>query len=66
VGEVSNVIQIEQAYTIIRLQQHMPAGKAKFGEVKPQLEKELQQNKSNKIRAALDQKLRQNATIEEL
>jgi peptidyl-prolyl cis-trans isomerase SurA len=66
VGEVSSVIQIEQAYTIIRLQQHTPAGKAKFDEVKPQLEKELQQNKSNKIRAALDNKLRQNATIEEL
>ena len=66
VGEVSNVIQIEQAYTIVRLQQHTPAGKAKFDEVKPQLEKELQQNKSNKIRAALDSKLRQNATIEEL
>jgi peptidyl-prolyl cis-trans isomerase SurA len=66
IGEVSGVIQIEQAYTIIRLQQHTPAGKAKFETVKAELEKELQQKKSNKIRAALDQKLRQNATIEEL
>ena len=65
-GDVSDVIQIEQAYTIVRLQEHTPAGKAKFEDVKPQLDKELQQNKTNQIRAALDTKLRQNAKIEEL
>ena len=64
-GDVSDVIQIEQAYTIVRLQEHVPAGKAKFEDVKPQLEKELQQKKSNQLRAALDRKLRQNAKIEE-
>ncbi len=41
-GDVSDVIQIEQAYTIVRLQAHTPAGKTKFEEVKAQLEKELQ------------------------
>jgi hypothetical protein len=41
-GDVSDVIQIEQAYTIVRLGEHTPAGKAKFEEVKAQLEKELQ------------------------
>ncbi len=65
-GDVSNVIQIEQAYTIVRLQQHTPAGKTKFEDVKVQLGKELQQKKRNDLRAALDKKLRQNAKIEEL
>jgi len=66
IGDVSGVIQIEQAYTIVRLGQHTPAGKAKFEDVKAQLQKEVQQNKTNQIRAALDQKLRQNAKIEVL
>jgi parvulin-like peptidyl-prolyl isomerase len=65
-GDVSDVMQIEQAYTIVRLQQHTPAGNAKFEDVKAQLEKELQQNKNNKLRAAIDKKLRQNAKIEEM
>ena len=60
------MIQIEQAYTIVRLQVHTPAGKAKFEDVKAQLEKELQQSKRNQLRAALDKKLRQNAKIEEM
>ena len=65
-GEVSDVIQVEQAYTIVRLQEHTLAGKAKFDDVKAQLEKELQQSKTNRIRAELGKKLRQNAKIEEL
>ena len=65
-GDVSDLIQIEQAYTIVRLQEHTPAGEAKFEDVKAQLEKELQQNKKNQLRAALDKKLRQNAKIEEM
>ena len=66
VGAVSDVIQIEQAYTIVRLGDHTPTGKAKFEEVKAQLEKELQKSKENGLRAALDKKLRQNAKIDEL
>jgi parvulin-like peptidyl-prolyl isomerase len=66
VGDVSNVIQIEQAYTIVRLGDHTPAGKAKFEDVKAQLQKELQQSKKNELRAELDKKLRQNAKVEEL
>jgi peptidyl-prolyl cis-trans isomerase SurA len=65
-GDVSDVIQIEQAYTIVRLQRHTPAGKAKFEDVKGQLGKELQLKKRNDLRAALDKKLRQTAKIEEL
>ena len=65
-GDVSDLIPIEQAFTIVRLQQHTQAGKAKFDEVKDQLEKDLQKNKSNQLRADLDKKLRQNAKIEEM
>jgi peptidyl-prolyl cis-trans isomerase D len=65
-GDVSDVIQIEQAFTIVRLGEHTPAGKAKFEDLKPQLEKELQLSKSNQLRADLDRKLRKNAKIEEL
>ena len=65
VGEVSDVVQIDEAYTIMRLQEHKPAGKAKFEDVKADLEKELQESKKNQLRAALDKSLRQNATIEE-
>src|ERR1019366_7184110 len=41
-GQVSDVIQVEQAYTIVRLVKHVPAGKATFDEVKASLQKELQ------------------------
>lgn len=63
-GDVSNLIQLDQAYTIVRLEAHAPAGKQKFEEVRPQLEKELKQSKRNQLRSALDQKLRQSAKIE--
>jgi peptidyl-prolyl cis-trans isomerase SurA len=65
-GEVSDIIQVEQAYTILRLQEHKPAGKQKFVEVKAQLEKEIQDQKRNQIRSALDKKLRATAKIEEM
>ncbi len=65
-GDVSDVIQIEQAYTIVRLQQHTPTGEARFEDVKAELEKDLQKEKTNQLRAALDKKLRQNAKIEEM
>lgn len=65
-GDISDVIQVEQAYTIVRLQQHNPAGKAKFEDVKARLEKEMRENKENQFRGALDKKLRENAKIEEM
>ena len=65
VGDVSDAIQIEQAYTILRLGAHTPAGVAKFEDVQAQLEKQLQQSKKNQVRAALDKQLRQKAKIEE-
>ena len=65
-GQVSDIIQIDQISTIVRLNQHIPAGKAKFEDVKAQLRKELEQKKTNQVRAALDKKLKQNAKIEVL
>lgn len=65
-NEVSDLIQVDQIYTIVRLQAHAPAGKTPFEEVRPKLKTELQQSKRNQLRAALDQKLRQNAKIEEM
>lgn len=65
-NDMSDLIQVEQAYTIVRLQVHAPAGQTKFEEVKAQLQKELQQTKRNQLRTALDQKLRQSAKIDEL
>jgi peptidyl-prolyl cis-trans isomerase SurA len=63
-GEISDVIPVDQAFTIIRLNKHILAGKMKFEEVQVQLRKELKVRKTNQLRSALDKKLRQNAKIE--
>lgn len=65
-GEVSDLIQVDQAYTILRLQEHAPAGHTKFEEVKAQIAKDLEQSKTNRLRAELDKKLREHATIQEM
>jgi parvulin-like peptidyl-prolyl isomerase len=65
VGGVSNVIQVGTIYTILRLNAHTPQGMQKFEDVRVKLTSNLQQSKTNKIRSAFDQKLRQNARIEE-
>ncbi len=65
-GEVSALIQVDQAYTVVRLGEHKPAGKQKFEDVKAQLEKEMQAAKRNQLRSALDQKLRAGAKIEQM
>jgi peptidyl-prolyl cis-trans isomerase SurA len=65
VGDVSNVIQVADIYTILRLNAHSPAGEQKFIDVRAKLTNDLQQSKTNQMRAAFDQKLRQSARIEE-
>jgi parvulin-like peptidyl-prolyl isomerase len=65
-GEVSGIIQMDQAYTIVRLNQHILAGKTKFADVKVSLQQELQKKKIDDVRAALDKRLRKNAKVEEL
>lgn len=65
VGQVSDLIQLDQAYTVVRLGAHTPAGKSSYQEVRVELTKELQKKKLNDLRAALDQDLRRKAKIEE-
>ena len=65
-GEITGTIQVEQAFTIVRLNQHIVAGKMKFADVKDSLQKELQKKKLEQVRAALDQRLRKTAKVEEL
>jgi peptidyl-prolyl cis-trans isomerase SurA len=65
-GEITGVIQLDQAYTIVRLNQHTPPGRTPFLEVRTQLQKELHDKKRNELRAALDARLRQRATVTEM
>jgi parvulin-like peptidyl-prolyl isomerase len=65
-GQVSELIQVGQNYVVFRLNRHIPAGKRTFKEVKGKLRTELENRKTNQLRAALDKKLRQNARIETL
>jgi len=64
--DVSSLLQVDQAYVVVRLNGHRPAGKAKFDDVKVGLRTELQKRKTNEVRAALDKKLHQNAKVEVL
>ena len=63
-GQVSGLIQIEQAYTIVRLNAHTPARKQSFEEVRTGLKTELQKAKYEHLRAGLDTKLRAGAKVE--
>jgi len=65
-GEMSSLIQVGKFYVIFRMNKHLPAGKVPFDQVKDKLRKELQQEKTNQVRAALDKKLRATATVETL
>jgi parvulin-like peptidyl-prolyl isomerase len=63
-GQVSGLIQIESAYTIIRLNAHTPSRKQPLEEVKSDLRTELQKIKYEKLRSGLAQQLRAKAKIE--
>jgi parvulin-like peptidyl-prolyl isomerase len=65
-GDISGLIQMDQAFTIIRLNQHIAAGRTKFEDVKVSLQQELQKKKVDDVRVALDKRLRKSAKIEEL
>ena len=65
-GQVSDLIQLDNTYTLFRLNGHLPAGIRKFDEVEGQLRKDLQKEKEDRLRTALDAKLRKNAKVEEL
>lgn len=63
-GQVTGLIQIESAYTIIRLNAHTPARKKPLSEVKNELKTDLQKSKYEKLRSNLAKQLRAKAKIE--
>ncbi|HZD32329.1 MAG TPA: peptidyl-prolyl cis-trans isomerase [Candidatus Angelobacter sp.] len=63
-GDVSGLIQIETAYTIIRLNTHTLAHKQSFEEVKGNLSIELQKQKYEQLRVNFAKQLRAKAKIE--
>lgn len=65
-NQISDLIQVDQAWAIVRLQERKPAGKPKFEDVKATIEKNLQDAKRNQLRAALDKKLRETAKIDQM
>lgn len=65
-GEVSDLIQLGNAYTLFRLNAHIPAGTTPFEEVKAKLMTDLQKEKNEQLRADLNKKLRKTAKIEVL
>jgi len=65
-GQVSDLLEYGGAYQIIRLNAHIPAGMRSFDQVKDPLQKTMQQQKQEQLRASLDKKLHANAKVEEL
>lgn len=66
-GEVSNVIEFDtNAFTILRLNAHIPAGMQTFASAKKALREQLTKEKTEQIRSALATKLSKNAKIEKL
>jgi peptidyl-prolyl cis-trans isomerase SurA len=63
-GQVSGLIQIENAYTIIRLNAHTGARRKPLAEVKNDLKLDLQKSKYEKLRSNLAKQLRAKAKIE--
>jgi len=66
VGQISDLIQVDGAYTIIRLNGHTPARMPTFAEVYSGLRVQLRQMKQEALRRELDAKLRKHAKVEDL
>jgi parvulin-like peptidyl-prolyl isomerase len=63
-GQVSGLIQIETAYTIVRLNSHTPGRRQPLTEVRNDLKVELQKVKYERLRSGLAKQLRSKAKIE--
>jgi peptidyl-prolyl cis-trans isomerase SurA len=63
-GQLAGLIQIETAFTIIRLNAHTPPRKKPLSEVRNDLKTELQKSKYEKLRSNLAKRLRAHAKIE--
>jgi len=65
-GDVSGLIQLDNNYTIFRLEARVAAGTTPFAEVKATLQADMQKQKTEHLRSSLAEKLRKNAKIETL
>jgi len=66
-GQISGLIELDNhAYTIVRLNAHIAAGKQKFQDVKDKLREQLKTQKTEDLRRTLGARLRKNAKVEEL
>lgn len=65
-GDVSDLIQLGNNYTIFRLESRTPAGSTPFAEVQKKLQSDMQKKNAEQLRSALAQKLRKNAKVETL
>jgi parvulin-like peptidyl-prolyl isomerase len=63
-GDVSDLMQFGPNYTLFRLNEHTPAGRAKFEDVKKELQSNLQKSRLNELRSEFGKRLRKNAKIE--
>ena len=63
-GQITGLIQIETAFTIIRLNARTPARKRPLSEVRNDLKTELQKSKYEKLRSNLAKQLRAKAKVE--
>jgi len=62
--QVSGLIQIDNAFTIFRLNAHNPPSKQPFSEVRADLRTEMQKSKYEKLRSGFAKQLRAKAKIE--
>jgi len=65
-GQISDLLQVDGAYTIVRLNAHNASRLQTFSEAQELLRSRLQRSKTDKLRHELDARLRRNAKIEEL
>jgi len=65
-GDMSELIKVGPNFVIFRMNKHIPAGVTPFAQVKDSLRKELEKEKTDQVRTALNQRLHQNATVETL
>lgn len=65
-GQISGIVEVDGAYTIIRVNAHTPARTQKFGEINNALRVQMQFRKAEKLRHELGERLRKNAVIQQL
>ena len=65
-GDVSDILQLDQAYTIVKLNEHKPAGKTPLSEVRANLAKDLHEQKKEQLRKNFDTQLRKAAKVERI